>query len=181
MKCSNHKGKDAVSACSLCGTALCAKCNLTLAGKNYCQKCADELVRDGAIVTVRKLYEILEEKRKHYRVHLLLNLKIASVENKEMLLKGILHNISSGGMAALSDKPVSINEIVRLSFVLPTREHLENLQGGVIRSEKIGEKYNLGFIFMNLGEKQKIIDDFLMDFRKKKYAQDSANMSNYLF
>lgn len=180
MKCVNHKDLEAVATCSLCGTGLCVECDIKLAGRFYCQNCADELVRDGAIVALRKLYEILEEKRKHHRVYILISIEITPTGYEGMFLKGIMHNMSAGGMAVLCDKQISINEIVYLNFVLPNGEVLENVQAGVVRSEKIGEKYNLGLLYMNMMEKQKIIDDFILDSKKKKYTQDSADISNYL-
>ena len=57
---------------------------------------------------------------------------------------------------------------------------MENVQTGVVRSEKIGEKYNLGLLFMNMMEKQSLIDEFIFNSKKKKYTQESADISNYL-
>ncbi len=181
MKCENHEKKEAVVTCSLCGTGLCQECHLKLVGRTYCQKCADEIVKEGAIIALRKLYEILEEKRKHHRVYALVSVEITPMGYEGMFLKGIMHNMSSGGMAVLCDKQISINEMVHLNFTLPGGEVLEQVQAGVIRSDRIGEKYNLGFIFMNMLEKQKVIDEFIFCSKKKKYSQDTANISNYLF
>ena len=180
MKCANHKEKDAVAMCSICGTGMCAECDIRLAGRFYCQKCADELVKEGAIVAIRKLYEILEEKRKHHRVYVLVSIEITPSGYEGMFLKGIMHNISSGGMAVLCDKQIPINEMVYLNFTLPNGEVMENVQTGVVRSEKIGEKYNLGLLFMNMMEKQALIDEFIFNSKKKKYTQESADISNYL-
>ncbi len=44
MNCENHPDKEGVAACVSCGKVLCEDCRLKLAGKNYCQECADELV-----------------------------------------------------------------------------------------------------------------------------------------
>ena len=44
MNCENHPDKEGVAACVSCGKILCEDCRLKLAGKNYCQDCADELV-----------------------------------------------------------------------------------------------------------------------------------------
>lgn len=44
MNCENHPDKEGVAACVSCGKVLCEDCRLKLAGKNYCQECADALV-----------------------------------------------------------------------------------------------------------------------------------------
>ncbi|MCK9150577.1 hypothetical protein [Methanobacterium alcaliphilum] len=44
MNCKNHPDREGVAACVSCGKVLCEDCRLKLAGKNYCQECADELV-----------------------------------------------------------------------------------------------------------------------------------------
>jgi len=180
MKCKKHKNVEAVAMCTVCGSGMCGECDIRLAGRFYCQSCADDLVKEGAIVAIRKLYEILEEKRKHYRNYVLLSIEIIPSGYEGMYLKGIIHNISSGGMAVLTDKQISINEIVYISFTLPNGEVMENIQAGVVRSEKIGEKYNLGLLFMNLMDKQKLIDEFIFNSKKKKYTQEGPDISNYL-
>jgi hypothetical protein len=44
MNCENHPDREGVAACVSCGKVICGECRLKLAGKNYCQECADELV-----------------------------------------------------------------------------------------------------------------------------------------
>ena len=46
MKCAEHREKDAIGACVSCGRGICEDCTINLAGKNYCQDCADELVQE---------------------------------------------------------------------------------------------------------------------------------------
>ena len=41
MKCVYHPEVDAVGACVSCGSGVCDACRVTLAGKLYCQACAD--------------------------------------------------------------------------------------------------------------------------------------------
>jgi hypothetical protein len=43
-----------VALCVSCGKELCADCRLKLAGKNYCQDCADELVAGKSEKTGQK-------------------------------------------------------------------------------------------------------------------------------
>ncbi|MDI9624101.1 MAG: B-box zinc finger protein [Methanothermobacter sp.] len=43
MKCNKHSEKDAIAVCVDCGKALCEECRISLAGKNYCQECANKL------------------------------------------------------------------------------------------------------------------------------------------
>lgn len=43
MNCKNHPDREGVAACVSCGKVLCDECRLKLAGKNYCQECADAL------------------------------------------------------------------------------------------------------------------------------------------
>ena len=47
MKCAEHREKDAIGACVSCGRGICEDCTINLAGKNYCQDCADELVQEN--------------------------------------------------------------------------------------------------------------------------------------
>lgn len=44
MNCENHPDREGVAACVSCGKVICGECRLKLAGKNYCQECADDLV-----------------------------------------------------------------------------------------------------------------------------------------
>ena len=46
MKCDEHNEKDAIAACVNCGKGVCNDCRLLLAGKNYCQECADKLATE---------------------------------------------------------------------------------------------------------------------------------------
>lgn len=46
MKCEKHTEKEAIAACVSCGRGICEDCRLQLAGKNYCQECADKLVTE---------------------------------------------------------------------------------------------------------------------------------------
>ena len=180
MKCVNHADRDAVAMCSVCGNGICADCDIKLVGKYYCQKCADDLVKEGAIIALRKLYEILQEKRKHHRVYVLIPVEIIPSGVEGVFFKGIMHNISSGGMAILTDKEIAMNEIVYLNFKLPNGIALEGVQGGVVRIERIGDKHNNGILFMNMMDKQEIVDNFILDIKKKKYAADGIDITNYV-
>ncbi|MFH1824969.1 MAG: PilZ domain-containing protein [Candidatus Firestonebacteria bacterium] len=180
MKCFNHVDREIDSICSICGRGVCGECKINLVGRFYCQKCADDLVKEGAVIALKKLYEILEEKRKHHRVYTLIPAEIYLVGQKGTFLKGILHNVSSAGVAILCDEEISLNDIVVLNFKLPNGVTLEDVQGGVVRVEKIWGKCNLGVLFMNLLEKQQIINDFMLDFKKKKYTNGSIDMTNYV-
>lgn len=180
MKCPNHKLKEAVISCTICSRVMCETCNIILAGRNYCQKCADELVKEGAIISLRKLYQILEEKRKHHRIYTLISVELTSLSEEGMSFQGVMHNISSGGMSVLCDNKISVNEVVYLKFTLPDGSKMENLQAGVVRSEKIGEKFNLGLLFMNMVENQKIIDDFVGNSNRNKYSKENTDIINQL-
>ena len=46
MKCDKHPERGAIAACVRCGRGICEDCRLQLAGKNYCQECADKLVAE---------------------------------------------------------------------------------------------------------------------------------------
>ncbi len=172
-KCEKHPEHDVTGRCTVCGTAVCRDCRVKLVNKDYCQDCADDIVKNGALVTLRKLYEILQEKRKHQRVHVLLPIEFATA-SRDKVFKGIIHNISSGGLGIISDGPFDINEPVALDFKLPDGTKLEWVQGGVVRCETISEKHNIGVIFMNMQDKQKLIDDFIGDIKKKKYSEHSG-------
>jgi len=180
MKCFNHIDREATSICSICGKGMCKECEIKLVDRFYCQKCADDLVKEGAIIALKKLYEVLEEKRKHHRIYLLIPVEIYLTGQKGAILKGIIHNMSVGGVAVLCDKEILLNEVVILNFTLPNGVTLEDVQGGVVRVEKIGDKYNLGIMFMNLLEKQKIINNYILDFKKKKYNNGSIDITTYV-
>jgi hypothetical protein len=47
MKCSLHPDIDAIGVCCNCGKGLCSQCKVELAGKLYCQSCADEVFTKG--------------------------------------------------------------------------------------------------------------------------------------
>ena len=43
MKCNYHPEIDAIGTCVYCGRMLCSECALQLAGRTYCQPCADRI------------------------------------------------------------------------------------------------------------------------------------------
>ena len=132
-KCDTHPEHDSLASCTVCGKSVCKECRVKLVKKDYCQDCADDIVKNGAIVTLRKLYDLLQEKRKHQRVHVLLPVAFAAADERAKVFKGIIHNISSGGLGIIADAPFSINEPVVLDFKLPNGTRLEWRQGGVVR------------------------------------------------
>ena len=179
-KCDTHPEHEATGRCTMCGKTVCGECRVKLVNKDYCQTCADDIVKNGAIVTLRKLYELLQEKRRHQRIHVLLPVDF-STPDRQKIFKGIIHNISSGGIGIIADYPCSINEPVMLDFKLPNGSKLDWVQGGIVRCETISEKSNIGVIFMNMQDKQKLIDDFIGDIKKRKYSDHSGlDKSNFL-
>ncbi|MEI7904644.1 MAG: PilZ domain-containing protein [Candidatus Firestonebacteria bacterium] len=181
IKCSKHSSNEAVTVCSMCGKGACKECKVRLVGRNYCQSCADDLVKKGAIVSLKKLYDVLKEKRKKHRVHVLVPAVISVAGEKAATYKSLIHNISASGVGVISDKPVDLNSIAFLNFKLPNGSVLKDVQGGVIRSEKIGVKYSLGILFMNIPEKQKLIDNFIFDAKKHTDSESTAiDMSNFV-
>ena len=180
IKCSKHPDNSAVAVCSMCGKGVCRECKVKLVQRDYCQSCADDIVKEGALVAIRKLYEILEEKRKHHRVHVLVPVELTPV-GEGVFYKGIIHNVSAGGVAVIADKLIDINEVIVLNFRLPNGSVMEDVQAGVVRAEKIGDKYNLGLLFMNMLDKQKVIDDFIFNVKKKKFSESNGfDMSNFV-
>jgi len=173
-KCDTHPEHDSLASCTVCGKSVCKECRVKLVKKDYCQDCADDIVKNGAIVTLRKLYDLLQEKRKHQRVHVLLPVAFAAADERAKVFKGIIHNISSGGLGIIADAPFSINEPVVLDFKLPNGTRLEWRQGGVVRCEMISDKHDIGVIFMNMQEKQQLVDDFILDIKKKNYSDHSG-------
>ena len=51
MNCYYHPEREPVGACVNCGQMVCAECRVTLAGKVYCNPCADALVTGPATST----------------------------------------------------------------------------------------------------------------------------------
>ena len=47
--CAYHQGREPVGGCSNCGKLICAECKVTLAGRVYCNPCADALVTGSAV------------------------------------------------------------------------------------------------------------------------------------
>jgi hypothetical protein len=61
VKCDQHHEKEAVAVCVSCGTGVCEDCRLLLAGKNYCQHCADNLAKERNSVNNQSLpYPVVE-------------------------------------------------------------------------------------------------------------------------
>ena len=105
----------------------------------------------------------------------------AATDNRANTLKGIIHNISSGGIGIIADGPCHINEPVVLDFKLPNGTRLEWVQGGIVRCETISDKQNVGVIFMNMQDKQKLVDDFIVDIKKRKYSDNNGlDKSSYV-
>ncbi|REE28256.1 hypothetical protein C7452_0257 [Methanothermobacter defluvii] len=46
MNCDKHPEREGVASCIICGRILCEECRLKLAGRNYCQSCADKLFQE---------------------------------------------------------------------------------------------------------------------------------------
>ncbi|BAZ99137.1 B-box zinc finger protein [Methanothermobacter sp. EMTCatA1] len=53
MNCDKHPEREGVASCIICGRILCEECRLKLAGKNYCQSCADKLFQERSLETVK--------------------------------------------------------------------------------------------------------------------------------
>jgi c-di-GMP-binding flagellar brake protein YcgR len=132
------------------------------------------------MIAIKKLYEVLEERRKHHRIYVLVPVDVCPVGGEGKFLKGIIHNISSGGVGIICDKAMHINDVAVMNFKLPGNTSLEDVQAGVVRVEKIGDKFNLGMLFMNMLEKQKIIDDFIYNIKKKRYSDNTLDISSFV-
>ena len=136
-------------------------------------------MRDGAVLLLKKLYDLLQEKRKYSRVYVLVPLEIVTDSAAKNKINGIIHNLSSGGLGILLDRVLAVNTIVQLKFELRGACKLENVQAGVVRCNKIGTKYDVGLLFMNLGQNQARVDDYLNNLKKKKY-ESTVDVSRYV-
>ena len=86
MNCENHPDREGVAACVSCGKVICGECRLKLAGKNYCQECADELV-DGKQNTMKSQNKQL---KKHiWNVKQNVNPNLKANHMNENILRGM--------------------------------------------------------------------------------------------
>lgn len=67
MKCVNHPEIDAVATCAECGKSVCRMCMLTHEGKDYCKKCAVELL-SGVEERVKPIEEGKSNKFRYFLI-----------------------------------------------------------------------------------------------------------------
>jgi len=177
--CSNHPHKLKKAVCFICNKAICEECISIIAGKAYCKSCGYGVISEAEVLYLKKIYkaiaeekklDCLKDKRKYQRIHIINAVEIYD-ENKDKKVNGIIIDISPGDMSIITDEAFSIKDRVQLDFTLTDVLKFKNIQGGVIRVQKIGDKYHVAITLMNLGENKNKIQDFIIGRLKRKYIR----------
>lgn len=176
-KCFFHAHEDSKAVCLSCGRSVCQQCINVLAGKNYCPDCTASLIKEAVNVVFIQSEGIGIERRKYTRINLLHSVEIHSMDSTEKFGKGIIISISVGDVGLIMDKSLKENMIVRLNLELPDKDEILSLQGGVVRTEKVGDKYFIGITFMNLGNDFDKLKEFIDSKLKKRFIKLNDKIS----
>lgn len=181
--CDNHPEKSSKASCFICSKSICEDCISIIAGKAYCKSCGYGIISEAEILYLKRIYQTIKDKKKldiskdkrHYqRIHIVRSIEIYDEETQKNI-RGIMIDISVGDISILLDEQLSLKDKVRLNFILTDEFQFKNIQGGVIRVEKVGEKYHIGIILMNLGENKEKVENFVMGRLKKKYIREDVS------
>lgn len=106
----------------------------------------------------------MEQERNYFRVDTLMLVRFSDGEDSSPLNQGYIADLSAGGMLIHAYKKVSAGTIINLAFNLPSRKIVGDLQGKVIRVERILDIYKIAIEFINILEhNQDIIVKYLFD------------------
>lgn len=176
-KCACHANEDAVAKCLSCGKDICSQCVNVLANQKYCPDCTAALIKEAVNVVFIQSEGIGIERRKYTRINLLHPVEIYDNNGTEKLGKGIIISISVGDVGMIMDRELKENMLVRLKLNLADSNEVLSLQGGVVRVNKIGDKYFVGVTFMNLGNDFDKLKDFIDNRLKKRYIKLNDKIS----
>ena len=99
--------------------------------------------------------------------------------NSDKVISGVISNISASGVGIIIKEPIEINSSVMINFELPGEKKFKNIQGDIIRSEGVGDKYfaHVGVNFSNLKpDIRDEINKFVADFKYKQYQMNTWSM-----
>lgn len=179
-ECSNHAGKQKKADCLVCGKSICEDCISFIAGKAYCKSCGYAIISEAEVLYLKRIYKtikdrrkfnILRDKRRYERIRIVKPIEIYNIQ-KDKNIRGTIIDISAGDVAVITDEQLFPKDNVKLVFTLSEEYQFKNIQGGVVRVEKVGDKYYSAIIFMNLGENKEKLEDFVVGRLKKKYMKE---------
>ncbi|MEK6645735.1 MAG: PilZ domain-containing protein [Candidatus Firestonebacteria bacterium] len=175
--CFRHIDKEAIAECTICNNPICTACHIKILKMDYCEDCAEELIEKGIAALLQKVYEYSPEKRIYQRINVLAGVDINTRNSEEVVFNGVLINISSMGAAVVVDKELDIKTQVFLDFQIQGEEKFENIQGSIVRAEKLSDRYYcFGVTFMNLGNDQIKLNRFIFNQNRKKYLKDQEKI-----
>jgi hypothetical protein len=168
-KCFFHPTRDARASCLICSKPLCLDCAIVLVKSHFCHECTKLLIEAVLDLLIEKGVA-KAEKRKSLRMYTVFPAEI--ILNDGTLVNAIVVNISKGGIGVLTHERLNEQTTVKLKFTLPGTENTLTLEGGVLRTERIGAKhFYSGIIFMNLGNLEKDIENFVTGKVSKYYIR----------
>ena len=175
--CYCHANESAVAKCLSCGKLLCLQCTNELANKTYCPDCTTLIIKEAVNVVFIQSEGIGIERRKYARVNLLYPVEIDNSDSTEVYGKGTIISLSIGDAGILMDHGLKENTLVRVKLQCPERDAILSLQGGIVRIQKIGEKYFTAVTFMNLGNDFEKLKEFIDNRLKKRYIKINNKIS----
>ena len=173
-KCHNHPDIKAEEICPLCKQSVCPECLSPKLSRNFCQKCAGEIIDEVSLLNLKDIYEVLEERRKAQRITIIEPVTIRKGEKSTVNINAVMIDVSIIGIGVISNDDLPVNTILRVDFVLPFEGEFKNIQAAVIRAKKAGTMYHSGLLFMNMGNDLKRIETFILNTIKKKYIREDS-------
>jgi hypothetical protein len=93
---------------------------------------------------------MMEEKRKHPRVVYTANVDILPTANRRILYKGLIKNISLGGIAVETERDLLVGSEHKVSFFLPDKKNIKAV-GNIVWEYKDKHSNYYGVQFKSLG------------------------------
>ena len=112
------------------------------------------------------------EQRKFTRINIVSSVDIYSI-NEKMICKGVITNISAGGVGIIAAESLEVGTDVKLSFKANKELSFDNIKGIVVRTELIGNQYFafIGVNFLNVDpEKKTELGKLIMEKRNEQQS-----------
>lgn len=110
------------------------------------------------------------EKRRHKRVnaHIKADIYVYSYYDPKILGKGIISNLSAGGVKFESSDDINEDEDLLITFFLPNGKKYYNIRSRIVRKQKVSFVFTYGMKFIEM----KLMDKIRMIFFARREKED---------
>jgi c-di-GMP-binding flagellar brake protein YcgR len=117
------------------------------------------------------------ERRKYTRINIITDVIINSIKDNSSF-RGVITNISAGGIGVILTTPLEVGTDVSISFKLTPKLNFENIRGFVTRTEYIGDRFFVfvGINFLNMeAEKRAQFNKYVLDKKLEEFNFKKEN------